>query len=450
MSLAHDQLRQAPAAVPNDLEAFWLPFTPNRAFKKNPRLIVGAKDMHYITPDGRKVLDACAGLWCCNAGHNRDPIVRAIQAQAAELDYSPGFQFGQPKAFALAARVAALAPGDLDHVFFTNSGSEAVDTALKIALAYWNVTGKASKTRLIGRERGYHGVGFGGISVGGIVANRKFFGSLLAGVDHLPATYNRQEQAFSRGEPDWGGHLADELERIVALHDASTIAAVIVEPMAGSTGVLPPPKGYLERLRALCDKHDILLIFDEVITGFGRLGFPFAAERYGVVPDMITFAKGITSGSVPMGGVIVRKPIYDAFMKGPEHVVELFHGYTYSAHPLACAAGLATLDLYRQEDLFARARAFEEVWADAIHSMNGLPGVLDVRTVGLTAGIDLAPIKDTPGKRAYNAMEKGFHEEGIMVRITGDTLALSPPLIVSERDMGEIAEKVKRIIKAVA
>jgi beta-alanine--pyruvate transaminase len=450
MSLAHDQRRQAPAAVPNDLEAFWLPFTPNRAFKKNPRLIAGAKDMHYFTPDGRKVLDASAGLWCCNAGHNRDPIVRAIQQQAGELDFAPVFQFGHPKAFALAARVAALAPGDLDHVFFSNSGSEAVDTALKIALAYWNISGKGSKTRLIGRERGYHGVGFGGTSVGGIVNNRKFFGSLLAGVDHLPATYNRDEQAFSRGEPEWGGHLADDLERMVALHDASTIAAVIVEPVAGSTGVLPPPKGYLERLRAICDKHGILLVFDEVITGFGRLGFAFAAERYGVVPDMITFAKGVTSGSVPMGGVIVRKPIHDAFMKGPDHVIELFHGYTYSAHPLACAAGLATLDLYRQEDLFARARAFEEVWADAIHGVAGLPGVLDVRTVGLTAGIDLAPIKDAPGKRGYTAMEKGFHEEGIMVRVAGDTLALSPPLIVSERDMGEIADKLKRLITAVA
>src|ERR671930_293274 len=315
---------QRAIAVPNDLEAYWIPFTPNRAFKAAPRLIVRAKDMHYYTPEGRGVLDGTAGMWCTNTGHNRDPIVAAIQAEAAELDYAPAFQFSHPKAFELASRVAALAPGDLDHVFFCNSGSESVDTALKIALAYHNVRGEAARTRLIGRERGYHGVGFGGISVGGIA-------------------YNREHQAFSKGEPDWGAHLADELERIVALHDASTIAAVIVEPMAGSTGVLPAPKGYLQRLRAICDKHGILLIFDEVITGFGRLGHAFAAERYGVTPDMITFAKGVTSGAVPMGGVIVRNGIYQAFMQGPEHVAELFHGYTYGAHPLACAASLATL-----------------------------------------------------------------------------------------------------------
>src|SRR5467141_968058 len=310
---------RAATAVPNDLESYWVPFTPNRAFKKAPRLIARAKDMHYVTPDGRQVLDATAGLWCCNAGHNRDPIVAAIRAQAAELDYAPAFQFAHPKAFELASRVAALAPGDLDHVFFCNSGSEAVDTALKIALAWQAVRGEGMRTRLIGRERGYHGVGFGGISVGGIVNNRKLFGTLLAGIDHLPATYNREHQAFTKGEPEWGAHLADDLERIVALHDASTIAAVIVEPMASPTGVLPAPKGYLQRLRQICDKHGILLIFDEVITGFGRLGFPFAAERYGVVPDIMTFAKGITSGTVPMGGAIVRTPVYEAFMAGPEH-----------------------------------------------------------------------------------------------------------------------------------
>src|SRR5262244_363695 len=378
------------ATVPNDLESYWLPFTPNRAFKAAPRLIARAKGMHYYTADGRAVLDGTAGLWCCNAGHNRDPIVEAIRAQAAELDYAPAFQFGHPKAFELASRIAALAPGSLEHVFFCNSGSEAVDTALKIALAYHNVRGEGARTRLIGRERGYHGVGFGGISVGGMVNNRKLFGALLAGVDHLPATYSREHQAFSKGEPEWGAHLADELERIVTLHDASTIAAVIVEPMSGSTGVLPAPKGYLPRLRAICDKHGILLVFDEVITGFGRLGHAFAAERYGVVPDMITFAKGITSGSVPMGGVIVRKGIYDAFMRGPMHVVELFHGYTYSAHPLACAAGLATLDLYRDERLFERARKLEPAWAEAAMGLKGLPNVLDIRCVGLTAGIDLA------------------------------------------------------------
>jgi beta-alanine--pyruvate transaminase len=406
--------------------------------------------MYYYTPEGRAVLDGTAGLWCTNAGHNRDPIVAAIRAQAAELDYAPAFQFSHPKAFELASRVAALAPGDLDHVFFCNSGSEAVDTALKIALAFHNVRGEGTRTRLIGRERGYHGVGFGGISVGGIVNNRKFFGSLLAGVDHLPATYNREHQAFSKGEPDWGEHLADDLERIVALHDASTIAAVIVEPMAGSTGVLPAPKGYLRRLRAICDKYGIVLIFDEVITGFGRLGYAFAAERYGIVPDIMTFAKGVTSGTVPMGGVIVRKGIYDAFMRGPEHVVELFHGYTYSAHPLACAAGLATLDLYRDERLFERARQLEPLWADAAMGLKGLPNVLDVRCVGLTAGIDLASRPDAVGRRGYEAMEHAFTKQNLVIRVAGDTLALTPPLIVSESEISEIFGKVADVIRAVA
>jgi beta-alanine--pyruvate transaminase len=395
------------------------------------------------------VLDGTAGLWCTNAGHNRDPIVAAIAQQAETLDYAPAFQFAHSKSFELASRVAALAPADLDRVFFCNSGSEAVDTTLKIALAYQNLRGEAARTRLIGRERGYHGVGFGGISVGGIVNNRRHFGSLLAGVDHLPATYSREHQAFTKGEPEWGAHLADELERIVALHDASTIAAVIVEPMAGSTGVLPPPKGYLQKLRAICDRRGILLIFDEVITGFGRLGYAFAAERYGVTPDMIVFAKGITSGSVPMGGVIAREGIYDAFMHGPEHVIELFHGYTYSAHPLACAAGLATLDLYRDEKLFARAKALEPHFADAAMSLKALPGVLDIRTVGLAAGIDLTSHPGAYGKRAYEVMERAFHDIGVMVRVAGDTLALSPPLIVSEAQIGEIFEKVGQAIKAV-
>jgi beta-alanine--pyruvate transaminase len=438
----------ATAQLPNDLEAFWLPFTPNRAFKRAPRLFARAKDMHYFTPDGRAVLDGAAGLWCSNAGHCRDPIVKAIQRQAAELDFAPAFQFATPLSFELASRIAALAPGDLNRVFFCNSGSEAVDTALKIALAYHNVRGQGSRTRLIGRERGYHGVGFGGISVGGIVPNRKFFGSLLAGVDHLPATYNREHQAFTKGEPEWGAHLADELERIVALHDASTIAAVIVEPMAGSTGVLPAPKGYLEKLRAICDRHGILLIFDEVITGFGRLGYAFAAERYGVTPDMITFAKGVTSGAVPMGGVIARDGIYEAFMRGPEHVIELFHGYTYSAHPLACAAGLATLDLYRDEKLFERAKKLEPVFADATMSLKGLPGVLDIRTVGLTVGIDLASRPGAPGLRAYEAMDRAFRDQDVLIRITGDTIALSPPLIVSEAQIGEIFDKVGNVIRA--
>src|SRR6202522_1753471 len=432
----------------NDLDAFWIPFTPNRAFKKAPRLITRAKNMHYYTDDGRAVLDGTAGLWCCNAGHNRAPIVAAIQRQAAELDYAAAFHFAHPKSFELASRIAALAPADLDRVFFCNSGSEAVDTALKIALAYHNVRGEAARIRLIGRERGYHGVGFGGISVGGIVNNRKFFGTLLTGVDHLPATYSREHQAFTRGEPEWGAHLADELERIVALHGASTIAAVIVEPMAGSTGVLPPPKGYLQRLRAICDRHGILLIFDEVITGFGRLGYAFAAERYGVTPDMIVFAKGITSGSVPMGGVIVREGIYNAFMQGPEHTIELFHGYTYSAHPLACAAALAALDLYRDEQLFERARVLEPHFAEAAMTLKSLPGVLDIRTVGLAAGIDLASRPDAYGKRAYEVMDRAFHEIGVMVRVSGETLALSPPLIVTEVQIDEIFEKVGKAIKA--
>ncbi|GGE34212.1 aspartate aminotransferase family protein [Agaricicola taiwanensis] len=435
---------------PNDLDAFWMPFTANRAFRKRPRIVSRAKDMHYETPDGQKILDSASGLWCCNAGHARRPIVEAIQAQAAELDYAPSFQYGHPKAFTLAARLAAMAPGDLDHVFFANSGSEAVDTALKIALAYHVAKGEGTRTRLIGRERGYHGVGFGGISVGGIVTNRKRFGTLLSGVDHLPATYNRDEQAFTRGEPEWGAHLAGELERIVALHDASTVAAVIVEPMAGSTGVLPPPKGYLRALRSICDKYGILLIFDEVITGFGRLGASFAAERFGVQPDMIVFAKAVTSGTVPMGGVLVSKPIHDAFMTGPEHMVELFHGYTYSAHPLAVAAGLATLDLYRDEGLFERARELEPAFADAAMALKNLSGVLDIRTIGLVAGIDLQGHADQPGKRGFEAIERGFHNEGIMMRVTGDTLAITPPLIISEAQIAELFEKTAAVIKATA
>ena len=450
MSRAETRPRDLDALAPNDLEAYWMPFTANRAFKKSPRLVVRAKDMHYYKPDGRAVLDGAAGMWCCNVGHNREPIVRAIQRAAAELDYAPPFQFAHPQAFTLATRIAALAPGDLDHVFFCNSGSEAVDTALKIALAFHSVRGEGGRTRLIGRERGYHGAGFGGISVGGIVNNRKHFGTLLAGVDHLPHTYNREKQAFSKGEPAWGAHLADDLERIVALHDASTIAAVIVEPMAGSTGVLPAPKGYLERLRAICDKHGLLLIFDEVITGYGRLGFAFAAERYGVVPDMITFAKGVTSGTVPMGGVIVRKGIYDAFMRGPEHMIELFHGYTYSAHPLAVAAGLATLDLYRAEDLFNRARKLEPKFADAAMSLKEIPGVLDIRTVGLTAAIDLSSRPDAYGKRAFEIMDRAFHEQDLMLRSLGETLVLTPPLIISEAQVGEIFEKLAKLIRATA
>jgi len=444
MSLAARPL----ASVPNDLEAFWVPFTPNRAFKKAPRLIVRAKDMHYYTVDGKAVMDGSAGMWCCNAGHNRAPIVEAIQQQAAELDYPPAFQFSHPKAFELASRIAALAPGDLDHVFFCNSGSEAVDTALKVALAYHNIRGEASRARLIGRERGYHGVGFGGISVGGIVANRKMFGTMLAGVDHLPHTYNREHQAFSKGEPEWGAHLADDLDRIVALHDASTIAAVIVEPMAGSTGVLPPPKGYLQRLRAICDKHGILLIFDEVITGFGRLGTAFAAERYGVIPDMITFAKGVTSGTVPMAGVIMRKGIYDAFMRGPEHVIELFHGYTYSAHPLACAAGLATLQLYKDEKLFERAASMAKVFEARLHTLKGTRHVIDIRNQGLVGAVELQPRANALGARTFEVYLKCW-EKGVMIRQTGDIIAIAPALIVEEKHIDEIVETLRSVLSAV-
>lgn len=432
--------------APNDLEAYWLPFTPNRNFKSNPRIVSRAKDMHYYTPSGRAVLDGTAGLWCCNAGHARQPIVEAIQQAAADLDYAPAFQFGHPKVFEAANRIAMLAPGDIDHVFFTNSGSEAVDTALKIAIAYHRVRGEGARTRLIGRERGYHGVGFGGISVGGIVANRKVYGPMIPGVDHLPHTYNREHQAFSRGEPDWGADLADELERIVSLHDASTIAAVIVEPMAGSTGVLPAPIGYLERLRTITERHGILLIFDEVITGFGRLGYATAAERYGVVPDIITFAKGVTSGAVPMGGAMVRKGVYDAFMTGPEHIIELFHGYTYSGHPLAAAAAVATLTLYDDEQLFERARVLEPAWADAVMSLKDLALVEDIRTVGIVAGIDLTPHADGPGLRAMAAMDSAFRDHDLLIRTTGDTIALSPPLVISHDQIDEIVTKLKAVI----
>ncbi|MGH6800224.1 MAG: aspartate aminotransferase family protein [Methylocella sp.] len=433
-----------------DLDAYWMPFTANRAFKQSPRFLAYAKDMHYFSEEGRAIIDGSAGLWCANAGHCRASIVEAIRAQAGELAFLPPFQFGHPKAFALANRIAALAPGDLDHVFFTNSGSEAVDTALKIALAYHNLRGEGARQRFIGRERGYHGMGFGGMAVGGIGANRKLFGNLFAGVDHLPSTYNRAKQAFTKGEPEWGAHLADELERIAGVHDASTIAAVIVEPMAGSTGVLPPPNGYLERLRSICDKYDILLIFDEVACGFGRLGHAFAAERYGVLPDMITFAKGVTSGTMPMGGVIVRQQIYKTFMDGPEHAVELLHGYTCSGHPLACAAGLAALDLYGKEYLFARALQLEPFWADAVHGLKGLPNVLDIRNAGLSAAIDLRAKPGAPGKRGFDAMDRAFHKFDLLLRSVGDTLILTPPLIVSEAQIGEIVEKTARAIRAAA
>ena len=433
----------------NKLDAHWMPFTANRQFKQAPRLLSKAEGMHYWTPEGRQVLDGAAGLWCVNAGHARPKIVKAIQEQAAEMDFAPPFQMGHPKAFELAERLVKLAPSGLSKVFFTNSGSEAVETALKMAIGYHRARGEGQRTRLIGRERGYHGVNFGGISVGGLVANRKMFGSLLPGVDHIRHTHDPRN-AFTQGQPLHGAELADDLERLVALHDASTIAAVIVEPVAGSTGVLVPPQGYLERLRAICDKHGILLIFDEVITGFGRLGAPFAATKFGVTPDLMTVAKGLTNGAVPMGAVFAKQHVHDAFMNGPEQAIEFFHGYTYSGHPLACAAALATLDLYRDESLFERAKALEPKWCDAMMTLKGLPNVLDIRCVGLTGAIDLASIPGSPGLRGWNAIDHSFHEAGIMLRLAGDTIELTPPLIVSEAQIGEIVDKVAATIKAVA
>ena len=435
---------------PNELEPYWLPFTPNRAFKKKPRLFSGAKDMHYFTPDGRRVIDATSGLFCVNAGHGRKPIVEAIQKAAATLDFAPPFQHAHPGVFELSSKLTLLAPGDLDYCLFANSGSEAVDTALKVALAYHRNRGEGARTRFIGRERGYHGVGFGGISVGGIVANRKMFGNMLAGVDHLPSTYNRSKQAFSNQEPEWGAELADDLLKLIALHDASTIAAVIVEPVSGSTGCLPPPKGYLERLRKITADHGILLIFDEVITGFGRLGTCFAAERYDIVPDMITFAKGVTNAAVPMSGVLVRKGIYEAHMNGPEHMVELFHGYTYSGHPLAVAAGLATLDIYKEEGLFERAKAMQGKFAEAMLSLRDAPHVADIRPIGLICGIDLEPIAGKPAARGYDAIERMYHDHDLYCRVTGDTLIVAPPLIATELDIADITSRIRAVLKAVA
>jgi len=421
------------------LDPYWMPFTANRAFKAGPRLLVGAKDMHYVTEDGRKVLDGTSGLWCVNAGHCRPKIVEAIQKQAAAMDYSPAFQMGHPGAFRVAERVAKLAPGDLNRVFYTNSGSEAVDTALKIALAYHRARGDGQRCVLIGRERGYHGAGFGGISVGGMPANRKAFGSLLPRVDHLAHTHNLEHNAFSRGQPAWGAHLADELEsRILPLHDASNIAAVIVEPMAGSAGVLIPPKGYLERLREICDKHGLLLIFDEVITGFGRLGPCFAADAVGIVPDMITIAKGLTNGTVPMGAVIVRQGLYDAIVNSaPPGMIELFHGYTYSGHPLATAAAEASLALFEEEQLFKRAQELAPYFQEAVHSLREMPYVVDIRNMGMVAAIELEPRPGKPGERAFETFLKCY-ENGVLIRTTGDIIALSPPFIISKQQIDEL------------
>jgi beta-alanine--pyruvate transaminase len=428
----------APAALHRDeMEAFWMPFTANRQFKANPRMLAKAEGMHYWTPEGRPILDAVAGLWCVNAGHGRREISEAVARQIATMEYAPPFQMGHPAAFQLANEVASWLPKDMGHVFFTNSGSESVDTALKIALAYHRARGEASRTRFIGRERGYHGVGFGGISVGGMVNNRKWFGSMLPGVDHLPHTHDLAKNAYTRGVPEHGANLADELERIVALHDASNIAAVIVEPVAGSTGVLIPPKGYLERLRSICTRHGILLIFDEVITGFGRLGSPFGTSFFGVQPDMITMAKGLTNGAVPMGAVAASDQIYDAFMQGPEGAIELFHGYTYSAHPVACAAGIATQEIYRKEGLLTRANDMADYWADGVHSLKGLPHVIDLRNLGLIGAVELDPIPGKPGLRGYNTFVRAF-EQGLLIRVTGDIVAMSPPLIIEKQHVDQV------------
>ena len=432
------------SALPKDLDAFWMPFTANRQFKAAPRLLSRAEGMYYWTPEGRQVLDAASGLWCVNAGHGRKEITQAVAEQIATMDYAPPFQMGHPVAFELANALVEITPKGLDRVFFTNSGSESVDTALKIAIAYHRVRGEGARSRLIGRERGYHGVGFGGISVGGMVNNRKYFGAMLPGVDHLRHTHDPARNLFSRGLPAHGAEFADDLERLVALHDASTIAAVIVEPIAGSTGVLLPPKGYLKRLRELCTKHGILLIFDEVITGFGRTGSAFAALEFDVVPDVITLAKGLTNGAVPMGAVIVKREIHDAFMSGPPAAVELFHGYTYSAHPIACAAGLATQKLYR-DGLFERARAMAPYWCDAVHSLKGRRNVVDLRAYGLVAGIELEPRPGNPGARGYDALVAAFNA-GILIRTTGDTIAMSPPFIIERAEVDRIFETLGTII----
>ncbi len=429
-----------------NMDPLWMPFTANRQFKSNPRLLVAAKDMYYTTHDGRQVLDGIAGLWAVNAGHCRAPIVEAIKKQAETIDYATGFQLHHPSAFLAAERLAQIAPTGMDRVFFVNSGSEAVDTALKMALAYHRARGEGTRTRFIGRERGYHGVGFGGISVGGMTANRKTFsGAMLPGVDHLPHTHDLDRNAYSRGQPESGAHFADDLERLVALHDASNIAAVIVEPVAGSTGVLVPPKGYLQRLRSICDKHGILLIFDEVITGFGRTGSAFASQTFGVTPDMITCAKALTNAAVPMGAVIVKRELYDAFMTGPDNAIEFYHGYTYSGHPLAAAAAVATLDLFKQEGLFERAAQLAPYLEQCAHSLRGLPHVIDIRNIGLVAGIELEPIPGKPTARAFEAFVRAY-QKGVLIRTTGDTIALSPSLIIEKNQIDQLFDTVREVL----
>ncbi len=430
------------------MRPLWLPFTPNRQFKASPRLIHKAQGMFYETMEGKEILDGISGLWCVNAGHAREPIIKAIQKQARDLDYITAFNMAHPLQFQAAEMIANLAPEGLDTVFFTNSGSEAIDTALKMALGYHRAKGE-HRHRLVGRERGYHGVGFGGISVGGMTPNRKVFSpALIPGVDHISHTHNPEKNAYSKGQPHWGAHLAEDLERIVMLHDQSNIAAVIVEPVAGSTGVLVPPIGYLQKLREICDKYGILLIFDEVITGFGRTGNPFAADTFGVTPDMITFAKGVTNGAVPMGGVIVSEKIYEAFQQGPEEQIEFFHGYTYSGHPLASAAAIATLDVYKEEDLFERTKDLAPYFEEAIHSLKGLPHVIDIRNMGLMGGVELKPIAGSPGKRAHSVF-MNCYENGVLVRAAGDTIALTPSFIASKSHIDQIVETIKSALKAI-
>ncbi|MCI0517427.1 MAG: aspartate aminotransferase family protein [Woeseiaceae bacterium] len=445
--MANNTARQLHTDLP-DLQSYWMPFTGNRSFKKHPRLISRASGVHCWTHDGHKLLDSIAGLWCCNAGHCHPKIVEAIQKQAAVLDYATAFQMGHPAVFELANKVSDLAPEGMDYVFFVNSGSEAVDTALKMALGYHRIRGEGSRTRLIGRERGYHGVGFGGMSVGGISPNRKMFGAMLPGVDHISHTHSLEHNAYTRGQPEWGAHLADDLERLVALHDASTIAAVIVEPIAGSTGVILPPKGYLQRLREICDRHGILLIFDEVICAFGRVGDRFAATRFGVTPDLITTAKGLTSGTVPMGAVIATKQIYDTFMTGPEGAIEFFHGYTYSGHPLAAAAGNATMDVYREEGLFERARSLEPYLEEGLHSLKGEPYVRDIRNIGLIGAVELQPVEGKPTARAMQLFSHCF-DNGVIVRTTGDTAAFSPPLVIEKQHIDQIIDAVRAALRAI-
>ncbi len=432
-----------------DLSAFWMPFTANRHFKHHPHLIVAGQGAYYTLHDGRRVFDCLSGLWCTPLGHGREEIASKVSAQLAELDFAPTFQVGHPKAFELAGRITSWAPNGLSRVFFANSGSEAVDSALKIALAYHQARGDARRVRIIGRERAYHGVGIGGISAGGIGVNRRTFGALAAPfVDHLPHTHDPAHMRFSRGQPAWGAHLADALERLVALHDASTLAAVIVEPMQGSTGVIVPPVGYLERLREICTRHGILLIFDEVITGFGRLGANFAAQQLNVTPDMIVFAKAVTNGVIPLGGVIVDQRIHDALMQGPERMIELFHGYTYSGHPVACAAGLATLELMERDGLVARARALAPVLEEEIHALREEPHVADIRNIGLAAAIDLTPRPDAPGARARAAFEQGI-EAGLLLRFTGDTLAVAPPFISTEAEVRQMIATLRGVLRRI-